>query len=192
MLLNDYIKQCLKDDEFRKYWEEDFGNSVLENLTDVFDELDKLYEYEEGLYEDKKQYKDDLDNLIKNKMIKGDINGTTTIELYEDGGKCPVVDFLNSIDNEKLKEKTVKNIYELNKVGRSTRMPLSRYIDDGIFELRSIQGNNIDRVFYFFVFGNKIILTNGYIKKTSRMDDEELKRAKTYMKRYMEKEYGNK
>ena len=64
-------------------------------------------------------------------------------------------------------------------------MPLSRHVEDGIFELRTKQGNNIDRIFYFFVFGNKIIMTNGYIKKQEKIDNTELKRAKKYMNDYL-------
>ena len=34
MLLKDYIKQCLKNPEFRKYWEEDFPDYSVEEMDD--------------------------------------------------------------------------------------------------------------------------------------------------------------
>ena len=40
--------------------------------------------------------------------------------------------------------------------------------DDGIFELRSIEGNNIVRILYFFDKGRIIIATNGFMKKTQK------------------------
>lgn len=178
--LVDYIKQCLENPEFRKYWEEDFGTTILEDLHDLWETLDNIY-YEE-LYENQQEYKKDLDNLIKNKgipvenqTIKNEIILFTTSK-----DECPVIDFINSITNEKLKEKTVKNIYNLQLFGGTAREPLSKHVGDGIFELRTQQGNNIDRIFYFFVVGSKIVLTNGYIKKDQKLDKLELQKAKNY------------
>ena len=141
---------------------------------------------DESLYEDKEEYKSDLDALIQNKGIKStDNNPTTDIEFYETNGKCPVKDFIVDISDEKLKEKTVKNIYQLSVEGKNARPPLSKYIEDGIFELRSKQSSNIDRIFYFFVIGNKIVMTNGYIKKSQELDKKEFEKAKRYMNEYL-------
>ena len=49
---------------------------------------------------------------------------------------------------------------------------------DGIFEIRCKVGNNISRVLYFFYYERKIILTNGFIKKTQGTPLEEIKLAK--------------
>lgn len=51
-------------------------------------------------------------------------------------------------------------------MGVSLRMPLSESLDGGIFELRAKVGTNISRVMYFFVIGNRAVLTHGFIKKT--------------------------
>ena len=45
------------------------------------------------------------------------------------------------------------------------REPYSKYLEDGIFEVRGKVGNDISRVLYH---GGKIILTNGFIKKTQK------------------------
>lgn len=84
-----------------------------------------------------------------------------------------------------LKAKTLKNILELSIKGSEAKPPLSKYIDEGIFKLRTKQGSNIDRIFYFFIFGNKIIMTNGHIKKSQKLDEQEFKRAKIYRDDYM-------
>ena len=57
---------------------------------------------------------------------------------------------------------------ELSTVRKNVQHPLSKYVTDGIYELRTKQQSNIDRIFYFFVFGNKVILTNGYVKKSQK------------------------
>ena len=64
------------------------------------------------------------------------------------------------------------------------REPYSKALSDGIFEIRAIQGNNITRVLYFFVVGKKIILTNGFVKKTQKTPDGEIELAKKYRDDY--------
>ena len=49
----------------------------------------------------------------------------------------------------------------------------------------------LTRIFYFFVVGNKAILTNGYIKKSQKMNSREFRKAKKYMSEYM-KRFTNK
>lgn len=56
----------------------------------------------------------------------------------------------------------------LEESGNLLREPYSKHLEDGIFELRGKVGNNISRVMYFFYVGNRIILTNGFIKKTQK------------------------
>ncbi|MDY3304250.1 MAG: type II toxin-antitoxin system RelE/ParE family toxin [Clostridia bacterium] len=51
-------------------------------------------------------------------------------------------------------------------------------LEDGIFEIRTIMGSNIARVLYFFVIGRKIIMTNGFIKKTRKTPRQEFETAK--------------
>lgn len=52
--------------------------------------------------------------------------------------------------------------------GNNIREPYSKFLGDGIYEVRVQQVNNITRVLYFFVVNKKIILTNGFIKKISK------------------------
>lgn len=60
-------------------------------------------------------------------------------------------------------------------------------IEDGIFEIRCKVGNNISRVLYFFYFEGKIILTNGFAKKTQKTPTEEIKLAKKYRADFKER-----
>lgn len=164
----DYLNNCLQNDEFRKYWEED--NPAFEDVINVkemsmFEALTFLNEH-------------DTDDIIKNKGIHPADLTRTEIIFFEINNDCPVENFLNSISNQKLKEKTLNNIAKLSEEGYRAHPSLSKYVDDGIFELRTKYGSDIDRIFYFFIFGNKIILTNSYIKKSQKMDKEEFNKAK--------------
>lgn len=118
-------------------------------------------------------------DLVKNKGIKN------KIEFIEINSDCPMIDFINSIENEKLKTKTIKNIYKLADLRNKARPPLSEYIDDGIFELRTKFSSNMTRAFYFFIWGDKIVMTNGYIKKSQKLDIKEFNKAKKLMNNYL-------
>lgn len=185
--LVDYIKKCLKDREFRKVWEEEnsdldpylFDTKYIENELTIKEALKLLNEVDES----------ELNSIITNRGIhpKVDSLATTEIIFYENRGDCPVEEFLTDISNEKLKSKTLRNIAELSIKGSNAKPPLSSYVGDGIFELRTKQASNIDRIFYFFVIGNKIVMTNGYIKKSQKLDEQEFERAKRYRDDYMKK-----
>ena len=82
-------------------------------------------------------------------------------------GKCPVQEFLNTLDS-KLLAKMLRMIDLLEENGPVLRKPYSEPIGDGLFELRAKQGSNITRVLYFFVVGKKAVLTNGFVKKLKR------------------------
>ena len=100
------------------------------------------------------------------------------IKFYEDQtGRVPVREFLGSLDI-KMRQKMLRSIQALQEMGVALRMPLSESLDDGIFELRAKVGTNISRVMYFFVIGNKAVLTHGFIKKTQKTPPREIERAK--------------
>ena len=106
------------------------------------------------------------------------------VEFYEkDDGEIPVRDFLRSLD-KKMRAKAIKEIEILQEMGTALREPYSKPIQDGIFELRIKFSGDIARVFYFFIIGNKIVLTNGFIKKTQKTPKQEVGKAQTYKADY--------
>lgn len=100
------------------------------------------------------------------------------LEFYETAdGKTPVTDFLDSLD-PKMTVKLVGLMELLEEKGIELRLPYSAHLDDGIFELRCQLGSNITRVLYFFYIGKRIIVTNGFVKKTQKTPPKELDLAK--------------
>ena len=190
MRFEDYLHDCLKDPEFRKAWIEETADLDLpaEFKSDTV-EITPSFDLSETLRLLDDLDDEDLNNIIKNKGIHPSVDeiGKTEIIFYEHKNKCPVQEFLETMSDDKLKAKTLTNIAKLSILSAKAPNSLSRYIDDGIFELRTKQSSNINRIFYFFVFGNKIIMTNGYIKKSQKMDMNEFKKAKAYMSDYLKK-----
>ncbi|WP_294097092.1 type II toxin-antitoxin system RelE/ParE family toxin [uncultured Cetobacterium sp.] len=102
------------------------------------------------------------------------------ISFYEkENGKIPVKDFLLDLEL-KMRAKALKEIEILQTFGSELREPHVKYMQDGIFELRIKSANNISRIFYFFFTKEKIILTNGFIKKTQKTPKKEIEKAIEY------------
>jgi len=99
-------------------------------------------------------------------------------------GREPAKEFIDSLDI-KMRAKMVRAIALLQKNGTSLREPYSKPLEDGIFEVRAKVGTDISRVLYFFFVGHKIVLTNGFIKKTQKTPPAEIARAKAYRKEYL-------
>ena len=102
------------------------------------------------------------------------------VEYYElENGTCPVEEFILKQDN-KMQAKIFAALELLESKGPALREPYSKVLDDGIFEVRAKQGSDISRVLYFFVVGRRVILTNGFVKKTVKTPPREIARAKRY------------
>lgn len=106
------------------------------------------------------------------------------VEFYEtESGEKPCLDFLNTLE-VKLRAKVFRDLTLLEQYGNELCLPYSEHLDDGIFELRTIQGKNIVRNLYFFIVGKKIIVTHGFKKKTQKTPPEEIQKAKKYRADY--------
>ena len=106
------------------------------------------------------------------------------VEYFEkEDGTYPAEEFILSQD-VKMRAKLFRLLELLEEKGNTLREPYSKSLDDEIFEIRAKQGSNITRVLYFFYIGNKIILTNGFIKKSQKTPPSEIDLAKKYRAEY--------
>ena len=110
------------------------------------------------------------------------------VEFYTNlNGEKPAKEFILGLDT-KMRAKLLGLIDILEENGNSLREPYSKFLEDGIFELRGKVGSDITRVLYFFYYGNRIILTNGFVKKTQETPKQFIKLAKKYRNDFMERE----
>ncbi len=109
------------------------------------------------------------------------------IPFVKENGSVPVFEFIEA-QNPKMTAKIYGEIDLLQVQGFNLDTKHSKHLDDGIFELRIQFSNDISRVLYFFHTGKKIVLTNGFIKKTRKTPPEEIKRAKRYRNEFLKRE----
>ncbi|MFO1507733.1 MAG: type II toxin-antitoxin system RelE/ParE family toxin [Lysobacterales bacterium] len=71
--------------------------------------------------------------------------------------------------------------------GPSLRLPHSRALGEGLFELRPRGRSGIGRGFYCFLLGQRVVVVHAFIKKTQVTPDKDLKLAR---KRAKELQHG--
>lgn len=103
---------------------------------------------------------------------------------HKSDGSEPAKEFLLSVDT-KMRARLLRIIELLAQNGTDLRMPYSEHLVDGIFEIRAKSGSNISRVLYFFVIGRRIVLTNGFVKKTQRTPKKEIELSKKYRNEFL-------
>ena len=104
-------------------------------------------------------------------------------------GVKPAGQFINSVEDKKLRAKIIRSVQLLETFGRDLEMPDARHLQNGIYELRTIHGTNIARCLYFFTKGDKAIVTSGVVKKTQKTPSEVIELAKRYRTDY-ERRFG--
>jgi phage-related protein len=71
--------------------------------------------------------------------------------------------------------------------GPNLRLPHSRSMGEGLFELRPRGRTGIGRAMYCFLVGRRVVVVHAFIKKTQQTPDRDLKIAR---KRVKELQYG--
>lgn len=109
------------------------------------------------------------------------------VEFYKtQKGREPAIEFLSSLDKQS-RAKCLMILELLEEKGNELREPFGKHLEEGIFELRAKTRGGAVRVLYFFYAGGKIIITNGFIKKTQKAPRKEIKLAKRYRDDYVKR-----
>jgi phage-related protein len=74
----------------------------------------------------------------------------------------------------------------MEQYGADLRLPHSRAMGDGLFEIRCRGSEGIGRVFYGMMIGKRIIVLHSFIKKTQETPDREIKKARKRLKEVKE------
>ena len=104
-----------------------------------------------------------------------------------ESGKVPFIRFLDKLSLiEKAEILSIIEEFRLIK-SKNENMPksMSKFLKDGIFELRVRHTNRISRSLYFFLRDKKIVFTNGFIKRAEKTPTEEIEKALKYRELYL-------
>ena len=71
----------------------------------------------------------------------------------------------------------------IEEFGPMLRLPHSRAMGDGMFELRPRGRSGIGRAFYCFLVGRRVIIVHAFIKKTQKTPEREIKTARKRAKK---------
>ena len=101
-------------------------------------------------------------------------------------GEIPVENFIESL-TEDSQDAFFYKTKLLEEYGPQLRRPHTDSIEDGIFELRFVGKEGRIRILFFFFYENRIIFTNGFVKKTPKTPRNEMKLAKQRRKEYLQR-----
>ena len=93
----------------------------------------------------------------------------------------------NKDNNKDLKIRFNKIVAYLNKLeeyGTWIGMPFTRYLEDGIWELRPLN----DRILYALIDNQRIVLLNYFVKKSKKTPRKQIDIAKKNLKKFEDKE----
>jgi phage-related protein len=96
------------------------------------------------------------------------------------------IDFLDSlsIKERALILKNIEKLIEYKNNNYSLSPKFTKYLKDGIFELKVELQNKTSRSLYFYEKNQMIIFTNGFIKKTQKTPPKEIEKAKAIKEAY--------
>ncbi len=102
-------------------------------------------------------------------------------------GKSPITDFLDSLSGKQVQKITwvLQIIEEYNIVPKQYFKKLVN--TDDIWEVRVTLSSDIFRLLGFFDDDDLVILTNGFVKKTRKIPNKEIKLAEKRKKDYLKR-----
>jgi phage-related protein len=108
------------------------------------------------------------------------------IYFQTDSGRAPVKEFIDSL-HDRTQQKCFEVVGMLEDYGKSLPQPHADFLGDDIYELRFVGIEGRIRILYFFYYENKVVFTNGFIKKQQKAPKAEVELARGRRKAYIEK-----
>ena len=100
------------------------------------------------------------------------------IEYFETAkGRRPVQEFIDSLDTRS-KAKIARTLDLLEQFGIKLGMPYAKHVEGDLWELRTRVGSNQYRLIYLLFTGRVFILLHGFMKKSGRIPQQDLRTAR--------------
>jgi phage-related protein len=107
----------------------------------------------------------------------------------EESGRSPVREFLASLD-ARTQARFLASMDQLRMRNVAAREPLTRHLEDKVWELSEQSHTNIYRLLYFFFSERRIVFLHGFQKKTQKTPRREIELALHRMHAFVEREAG--
>ena len=109
-----------------------------------------------------------------------------TVEFVELDTKKPFAEFIATLEKNEVAKvfASIDKFIELKNASLPVGENLSKKLDEGIFEIRVSLPNKIVRNLYYYVSGQKIIITHGFVKKSGKTPRNEIERATRLLEEY--------
>jgi len=97
----------------------------------------------------------------------------------EYNNKIPMMEFIETLSLQEKAELTsaIDKLIDLKNNNNRISEKLSKFLRDGIFELRVTHLNKISRSLYFYKKDKTIVFTHGFIKKQDKTPNSEIEKA---------------
>lgn len=111
------------------------------------------------------------------------------VEFVELDNKAPFTEFIATLEKNEVAKvfASIDKFIDLKNNNLPVGENLSKKLDDGIFEIRVSLPNKIVRNLYYYVSGQKVIITHGFVKKSQKTPSSEITKAKELRKKYNER-----
>jgi phage-related protein len=108
----------------------------------------------------------------------------------KENGRSPIEDFISKLNvHEKIE--IAAHLDALRQLGSKARRPLVDFLEDGIYELRIRIVKKQIRVLYFFFQRDRIVVTDAFIKKSTKSYSKEIKKAKRFREDFIRRYENN-
>jgi len=98
-----------------------------------------------------------------------------------DNGKMPVRDWILGFSSED--KKIIGGDIKTVEYGWPIGLPVARSLGGGLYEVRSDLSDSIKARVFFTIYGDKMVLLHGFIKKTQTTPQNDMRTAKRRMKK---------
>ena len=99
--------------------------------------------------------------------------------------------YKNLTQKDRAKLLAVIAMIEEHGIQKAIQMKWVKKLEDNLFEIRSKQGSDIQRVLYFHAVKGRFVITHGFTKKSQATSKREIQRAKRIRLEFEEENHGN-
>ncbi|MEA3523578.1 MAG: type II toxin-antitoxin system RelE/ParE family toxin [Campylobacterota bacterium] len=114
-----------------------------------------------------------------------------TVEFIELDNNAPFLKFIESLPQNEIAKvfAAIDKFIMLKNSNLAVKENLSKHLDDGIFEIRVSLPNKIVRNLYYYLSGQRVVITHAFVKKSQKTPNSEINKAKALRKKYNERNF---